>query len=264
MKYLHIAHDSIFIRNYINLIRKEFSEKEHTFIISIKNERENENYTKKNSNIVFWKRIRKDILKLVTLTYRSDRIVLHSIFDMNFVAYFFLNPWLIKKCNWIIWGGDLYQYEFKKNTLKENLDEYMRRFVIKRLGYISYLTYGDYDLAKEWYQTNAKPLQAVYNGGTIIDACKKFDGIDANQNKTQINIVVGNSADPANRHIQILETLYKYKDRGIQIFCPISYGDEIYANTIIEYGKERYGEQFHPLTEFLDFDEYCSFLNRAC
>jgi dTDP-N-acetylfucosamine:lipid II N-acetylfucosaminyltransferase len=45
------------------------------------------------------------------------------------VIIFFLQPWLLKKSNWIIWGGDLYWYRYRKKEFKYSLYEVIRRSI---------------------------------------------------------------------------------------------------------------------------------------
>ncbi len=48
---------------------------------------------------------------------------------------------------------------------------------------------------------------------------------------------MGNSADPANEHIEALAQLEKFKESNIKIYVPLSYGNQAYAEQVIEYGK---------------------------
>jgi len=92
-----------------------------------------------------------------------------------------------------------------------------------------------------------------------INFYKEYD-IRPKENDT-INIQLGNSATDTNHHLEVLQRLEKFKDENIQIFAPLSYGDEAYAKEVILKGKEMFGEKFMPLTEFMPFEKYMEFLS---
>jgi hypothetical protein len=76
-----------------------------------------------------------------------------------------------------------------------------------------------------------------------------------------INMQLGNSADPTNNHIEVLEKLVKYRDKNIKIYTPLSYGDKEYAKSVISYGQQLFGDKFVPLIEFMPFEKYLEFLS---
>ena len=88
--------------------------------------------------------------------------------------------------------------------------------------------------------------------------------VQAAQKQTEehssLYILVGNSADPSNNHIESFEKLLPYKDEDIKIFVPLSYGDQSHAKQVIEIGKSWFGDKFVPITSFMVFDEYMKFL----
>jgi hypothetical protein len=75
--------------------------------------------------------------------------------------------------------------------------------------------------------------------------------------KGQPNVLVGNSADPSNNHLEIFLRLSKLDLKNSKIFVPLSYGgNDSYKSKIIEKGNELLGENFHPLVEFMTIEEY--------
>jgi hypothetical protein len=170
----------------------------------------------------------------------------------------FLQIWLLKKSYWVIWGGDLYHYKFRKKNFKSNLYEFVRKKVIKRMGNIICYNQSEYNLAKKWYRTKAKPFYTFFYPSNLF---KNYDfkNIDKD-NYTYIQ--VGNSADPTNNHIEILEKLSKFKDKKIKIICPLSYGNKEYREKVIEKGKEIFSNNFIPLIDFMPFEKYMKLLNK--
>ena len=77
-----------------------------------------------------------------------------------------------------------------------------------------------------------------------------------------INILIGNSADPANNHFEILEMLSAFTNESISIYCPLSYSsDQDYVGLVIHKGQELFGDKFIPLTQMMATQEYAKFLN---
>lgn len=186
---------------------------------------------------------------------RADKIILHGLWDLQVLILLSVQPWLLKKCCWVIWGGDLYTHKQDERTLSWWKFELLRRFTIKRMGHFVTHIHGDYELAKKWY--GAKGLwhecfmypSNLYHEYPVESASHE-----------EINILVGNSADPSNNHIEILDKLRAYTNERIKIYCPLSYGDAGYAQKIIEYGKELFGEKFIALREFMPFESYLELL----
>lgn len=75
------------------------------------------------------------------------------------------------------------------------------------------------------------------------------------------NILLGNSATAANNHIDIIEDLAHENFNNRKVICPLSYGDENYADKIRVQGKQKLGESFNPLTDFMELSAYNKILN---
>lgn len=73
----------------------------------------------------------------------------------------------------------------------------------------------------------------------------------------QKNILVGNSADPSNNHIEIFLKLAKLHIGDRKVYVPLSYGgNDKYKIAIIELGTKLFGDNFVPLTTFMSLDHY--------
>lgn len=191
----------------------------------------------------------------------TEKIYLHSLFDKNIVLVLFLNPWLLKKCKWIIWGGDLYRYRQERKTLKSKLYEIARRKIIRNMGELLPLVKGDYDLARKWYGTKAKyKYTAIYIDPRMSNYLNEAYNKERMPNGI-VKILVGNSATATNNHKEVFDYLKRFKEENIIIYCPLSYGDMDYSKEIIEYGSEIFGYKFKAITNFMDFNEYMGLLN---
>lgn len=71
------------------------------------------------------------------------------------------------------------------------------------------------------------------------------------------NILVGNSADPSNNHLDVFIKLAKLNLEGRKIYVPLSYsGNEAYKKIVIHEGQRLFGANFHPLTDFMALEKY--------
>lgn len=104
----------------------------------------------------------------------------------------------------------------------------------------------------------AKELSFNYfslNSQYSEDADLTFD------NLTGTNIMVGNSGDPSNNHIDAFKILHERGITNHKIYVPLSYGgNDKYINNVIEYGEKCFGNNFVPLKEFLPFSDYNNIL----
>jgi hypothetical protein len=247
-----------FIEPYIKSIEKYFNFQEHKFIIISKNI-DNPYYNKKEN--IFQYENKKDYFRILKDLYLADNIFLHGLFNRNILIILFLQPWLLKKAKWILWGGDLYSYKkYKKKTkMKSKIFEFMRAKVIKNVeGIITYIN-GDYKLAQKWYKTKANLYESImYLSNIPSYNISKTKISMSNHNKNHVFMQVGNSADPSNNHIEILDKIKKdiNKNEKIKIICPLSYGKKDHAKKVIQYGKKLFGKNFVPLKKFMDLKTY--------
>lgn len=269
MKYLHIMINEKFISPYIEFIEKNFLIEEHLFYIiggnpSIKLQGNLfvKVYLKKFKNQLCRKiYIGISYIMLYPAALKSKQIILHGLFNPLTIVFLFVNPWFLKKCNWIMWGGDLYSYKKReKKSLMRYLYYKIEDFVKRNIGQISYLTEGDYKIAEQFYKVKGIGKKAVYINPVNLD----FLYISEKKKKEEctINIQIGNSADPENNHLEIIKKLEKYKKENIKIFIPLSYGDKEYALNIKSIGEEKFGTKFCAMLEFLTPEKYAEYLSQ--
>jgi len=184
---------------------------------------------------------------------------------------------------WIGWGGDYYPFIVKDDDelLEEKTREAvmsgkprslrslfrrLRRIVrkafffehidkiavVNRINYFSPVVPEDYDLVKLSIP-GFKPQYVSWNYGTLEDdmICGLSEG-DINGD----NILVGNSADYTNNHLDTFEVLSKIDLGDRKILCPLSYGHDWYRDVVIRRGKELFGENFVPIVNFMPIQEY--------
>lgn len=254
---LHIASGEKFIPPFIAFIKANFDFEQHEFLLTKGMAQQdiipapNIKMLSKDGLINKIKHYSDVIIKM----HQADKVILHSLADHSIVKILFFMPWLLKRCYWAIWGGDLYTYQFGKRNRKWRVREFYRRPVIKHMGHLLTYIEGDIELARAWYGAQGEyheSLMYISNLYKTLDIPKK-------QGRT-VNIQLGNSASPTNNHIDVLQRLLPFKEQDICIYAPLSYSNKDHAKKVIKTGKALFGDKFVPLTEFMPFDDYLGFL----
>lgn len=252
---LHVMNGATFIPPYIDFLEKNFADFDrHCFIIGAVVDGFS---VKSKNNIILSTGCTKYgyYSQLVRLMYQAEKIILHGLFDKRIIQILALQPWLLFKCYWVIWGGDLYHYQLRSRTFKENIFERTRAFVIRRIGHFVTYVKGDYELARKWYGCEGKYHDCLIYVSNLYKSYKTGSKSDK-----KINILVGNSADPSNNHLEVFEKLLQFQNENICIYAPLSYGDGEYARHIAKLGSDIFGDKFVPLLDFMPFDKYLALL----
>ncbi|RDK83992.1 UNVERIFIED_ORG: 4-alpha-L-fucosyltransferase (glycosyl transferase family 56) [Idiomarina abyssalis] len=255
---LHVANLDKFIPPFVKLINENFDGKKHLFCVLGNNKkypiRQQNNLKISKPTLIgvvkHYARVFRDIQ-------RAEKVILHGLFDIRLIILLSMMPWVLKKCYWIIWGGDLYFYQTPKPRKRDKIKEAFRSFVIKRLGYLVTYIPGDVALARKWYKAQGTYKECLMYLSNIVDdqLIKSTSQLNKSDSET-IKIVIGNSADPSNNHIEILKKLAVYKNKNIRLIVPLSYGDKENAEKVISYGRQEFGDKFEPLTAFIPLSDY--------
>lgn len=254
---LHIQSREKFTQPFIDYIEKNFSIKEHYFIVINKNTDQYDLNLDLN-NVSEINSYNLKVFKLIYFMYKSNKIFLHGLNSKIILILLFMQPWLLKKVFFIMWGADLYSYLKEKRTISQKIIEMMRKTFFSKVGYFSYFVKEDYLLAKNWYNVKGKYIECImYPSNTF----KEFK-LEEKEIKNTV-VLIGNSADTSNNHYYIFDKLLQYKDCNLLIYCPLSYGDEKYALEVIKKGKELFGNNFMPLVEFIPFNSYLRILSQV-
>jgi dTDP-N-acetylfucosamine:lipid II N-acetylfucosaminyltransferase len=234
------------------------------------------------------------ITKIAPEAFLSDKFI-EKLGNYEFIIYHTLDSnkiELLKKVPqniiilWIGWGIDYYYltgrkllltktsrlyFQLKlKEALKLGLKLSMRKIktkmlklilrnngemarIINRINYFAPVLKEDYDIVAESFG-EFRPKYLDWNYGNLEYDVIGDDNIKVNGN----NILVGNSATYENNHLEAYDLLKKLQLDQKKIISPLSYGagGQLYVNKIIEQGIKIFGDNFLPLTDFLNIDEY--------
>jgi hypothetical protein len=246
---VHLAISDKFMAQYVEFVNTNFDSAEHRFLLTpyapypipaARNVVDLSAYSKVR---LVW--------TWVGAIAKARKVILHGLFDSRLVLVLSLMPWWLHKCNWVMWGGDLYSCLDRGKRNGTSGFEWVRRRVISRLGGFVTQVRGDYDLACQWYGVAGKWHECFMYPSNLY--CEH--PVPTMPHETT-NILVGNSADPSNAHIEVLDKLYTHAAENIRIYCPLSYGDATYAREVAEHGRSLFGDKFVALSHFMPFEEY--------
>lgn len=153
-----------------------------------------------------------------------------------------------KHIGWVIWGGDLY------NPIKNNEFGGLPANLINS---IHTSAKGDRKLfSRYWHEIAGFDFAYPYPG-LYGEISKDLP------NESDKRIIVGNSGDPSNNHIQILEKLSKKDDIGdYQIVLPVAYNFSQEYKSLIKESVTKYGldGQVQFYEKFIAPKDYLSFI----
>ncbi len=282
----HILVDDKFCPTFINDIRAIDLSNENKFIIRKHGDLKFINSTDKatvvNNNV-------DDLLFELMEVQNGDKVIFHW-FD-NIAGEIARRI----KCKCLIyavhWGGDFFIAD-NPFLFKYLYDEKTKGYVKKKLGYSYINIRNTYSMMKKWliaykkYKLKTKQVAAIDRilihplNQYDIDLTKKiykgsrFSSIPffysnvlpqmsiyppKSINKGKVKILLGNSATETNNHFEAIDKFVGLNN--IEINCLLSYGNNEYRQELIEYGKEKLGENFIPILDYLPNEKYLKFLN---
>ncbi|NMM61484.1 TDP-N-acetylfucosamine:lipid II N-acetylfucosaminyltransferase [Clostridium sp. P21] len=289
-KNLHLMIDSGYSKKFIEFMNKHFQCKKNLFLIL--DYKDNLEYMDANiaSNVIYiklkkgWEKcLDVNTQEILFFINNSEEIYIHQLSD--FITWLICKYDIKAKMNWIVWGSDLYhnidiklydklteKFLIEDCNLKmkdyKNTNEYIyRKSTIRRLNkIIPDGTKGDYIIAKKFFLTKASYEYFIYPNPVdfiSLDNNYKIKNEFNLKKKYKYVIQLGNSGDPSNNHLEIVEILSKMNESNFCVVCPLSYGNFSYINKVIPKIKKILGDRFIPLTTFLNSEDYFSILNQV-
>lgn len=246
--------DKKFTNQFILHNNKHFDESKHYYIFNHRNSHDVELVNTKNSLI-----LPKGIRGFITLRNelkKANQIIIHGLFDNYLILKLFFLKRFLSAAFWVVWGGDLYHYKTRLRSYKSYISFNIKRSVIKKIGHLTTFVEGDYLRAREWYSFKGEWIKMVFYTSNIINETKVSK---TKKDNSMINVLVNHSSTHTSHHLEVFEKLSQFDN--VIIHCPLSYGDNILRNLIIEKGKSIFGSRFKPLINFLELNEYLDYLN---
>lgn len=178
----------------------------------------------------------------------AEKIILHSLKRDKVHSILRNNPHLLKKCIWVMWGGDFY-YPTTYN------DDHLH--IIENVPYLVNVLDEEIDMVRNVYNAKGKHIRSFFYNTTIFHECSMDNDIEGTE------ILLGHSAVVENRHIEYMEKLAQFIDEDIRIKCPLVYpkSNAEYRDKVIQRGRELFGDKFIYLIDFIPLDEYLDWID---
>ena len=241
---LHIMAPDKFLAPFIDFIDEHFGRENHHYVF-ITSEKYDYGLTPEH-NVEFLYTDDDIFITLPKYMLLAKKIILHGLWRDKVDILLYFNQKLLKKCYWVMWGGDFYFPETKSK---------IKHKIIEKMGNYISSTKNDIDYIKKMYHTASNNLFFSQFYPTRISDFRTSD----HKNKT-IKILVGNSSTKTNRHKEVFQILEQYKNNHIEIIVPLNYGDINYKKEILELGNSIFGNKFIPIIDFMDFEKYKNIL----
>lgn len=251
---VHLVNRDKFTSDYVNFMKIKFPEYNHYFFIK---DRGFPQEFLDEKNIIYYHSLKIFYFdKEVKSIWQKAKLIIISGF-WGFQNKLYLMPdsfW--KKTLVQFWGGDFYSYRRKSFFNKNRFKTWI---CLKRCrGYINLID-GEYEKLLEVFHIPKEHYVAPMANNPLKEI--DFGTLRKKRRDSTLNILVGNSATRENQHKEAYEILSRFKDEDIEIFSPLSYGDEDYRDEAIDYGKYFFGDKFKPIVDYMEYYDYIKFLS---
>lgn len=255
---VHLCPAEKFIPPFIDFVRKHFGVAEHMFIVW---GGDRSRYPIVCDARIIVIRSLVQLPRLVRIIQSAERIMLHGLFNNRLNALLAVQTWVLPKCYWFVWGWDLYVYQREliwgePPDLRWKISEFFRRRVIRRIGHLVSAVRGDLELAKQWYGARGEWHDCLMYLSNLWVASSA-----ENRSGRGLRILVGNSGDPSNEHLEVFARLSALEQQEFTVYVPLSYGRANYIEDVLEAGKRMFGERFRPVMGFMPKEEYTHFIS---
>ena len=185
---------------------------------------------------------------------------------------------------WVFWGSDYFRFTSQKlldshTAQLQKQNKWAKRFYeLKKMAADKSFDGLKYAFPKKQkFHTAIQRISSIYHFSSddISDLLQNFSHItfkkflyplpqfqDINVSKKS-QILLGNSADPTNNHLDVLERIQQTQYADHKVLIPLSYGNPIYAKSFIKLAKKRFGHKLQFLTELLPPKDYYSLIGQS-
>lgn len=191
-------------------------------------------------------------------------------------------------CN--IWGGDFYNFlpEFRQNLYSALTKKYLNhtrkrpRFyyilkdsilfpishnyklwekAVEKSKIFSTVIPYEKSLVEKYFNSNSKYLNLpTYSLEKVLNT-DNYESTILTKEKFQMKILIGNSGNPTNNHLEILHFVKSLNAENISVHLPLTYGDNDYIKHICKTGNYLLGKKFCPVLNHLNNTDFFNFIN---
>lgn len=221
--------------------------------------------------VVGEERLKEDFPSLAVATFSSKKaiaqavVVAHRDLKAQFVLHGQFNFWLWAaiwtgklpacRCYWHIWGADLYE---EARGWKARLAYAFRRQVQRKLP-IFWGTQGDLQFARQHLGREGERDRQLYfptKMSAVVD--READRVE-NRADQRLTILLGNSGDHSNRHLEALARLRQQFGEQVRIIIPMGYpaNNHAYIEEVWTQAVKIFPQNaVEILTQKLTFEQY--------
>lgn len=251
MSTVHIFPIDKFVPDFISFVNEKFPEGEQIFITY--GCKKNYNLPEANNHIHFNKyNIIFYMYALIKMKI-SDKVVLHSLLNINIVILLFFNRSILNKSYWVIWGDEIYQHD-RFDNLYWRVREKIKRVVFSRIPFLVTTTRGDVALTKRLYNSKAKQIDCFTYPSNLYKG--NFCSSPAHDDNHITVIQIGNSSNPTNEHEVVFDLINKSNLTEYRLFCPVAYGNKINCDNLVKLGNEMFGDKIKFQRNLVSLKEY--------
>lgn len=261
-RYLHILwYDDVkFYKNMVEMfnIEKEwFRMEDHLFITP---------FDSVYNNLKEYKNVKKVSEKNMLRIYgkQAEWIFLHPL-SLKRRQVIRIPKKIARKIIWRTWGHDIRPVEYKQGQVLKNVVKWIldKLYKHKILQFRAIGIANDIDKMNVQNEFGDKIDTKIISYGYRDGQYQKLKLIKDKMSKSSdtIKIMVGHNGAPADRHIEVLKKLEKYKDEDILISLPLSYGDPKYILEVKEYALKTFDKnKIEFIEEFVPFLEFAKYI----
>jgi dTDP-N-acetylfucosamine:lipid II N-acetylfucosaminyltransferase len=200
------------------------------------------------------KHIFSNLYKVIKEIFFADKIISHGA---QFPFFYFLVPHKIKRVLWVIYGGYDIPVFPRDKKLSKLLDIFFKKLIKTHVSHIE----EDSDLINKTLKKYAKFIYSPGYLSNIVSVTKPQEDFIYIKGLRNQNILVGNSTDPSNNHIEAYKQILNNELDPNSVSSVLSYGNyPEYMNEVVDFGTKSFGEKFKPITHYMNYSEYLSFL----
>lgn len=191
----------------------------------------------------------------------EERYFLHGQFNYFIWLLLFLNKIASNRISWHVWGGDLYE---DSRQMLHKMFYLLRRQSYGKISHV-FATRGDLKFYHQYYPSTPSSLLYFPTRLAHTNIKHSLKNI-TNIHNGYITLLIGNSGDPSNRHIQAIHKIYRQFGSKVNVIIPMGYpcNNHVYINKVLMQGNYYFSsKRVNLLNKNIEFNNYLKLLSQC-